>query len=75
MVALGTGADTSSPAKAAPVAENTLVVKERYEKLGGEIQVVSKPGVNHHPHSLKDPAPIVEFVLKHAVKKNQPATP
>jgi hypothetical protein len=21
--------------------------------------------VGHHPHSLKDPAPIVEFVLKH----------
>jgi pimeloyl-ACP methyl ester carboxylesterase len=46
-----------------PVAENTLLVKERYEKLGGPIRVINKPGVGHHPHSLKDPAPIVEFVL------------
>ena len=46
-----------------PVAENTLLVKERYEKLGGPIRVINKPGVGHHPHSLKDPAPIVEFIL------------
>lgn len=49
-----------------PVAENTLLVKERYEKLGGPIEVILKPGVDHHPHSLKDPGPIVEFVLRHA---------
>ncbi len=24
-----------------------------------------KPGVDHHPHSLKDPTPIVEFILSH----------
>ena len=47
-----------------PINENTLVVKERYEKLGGPIKVIVKPGVNHHPHSLKDPTPIVEFVLQ-----------
>jgi lysophospholipase L1-like esterase len=33
--------------------------------LGGSICVISKPGVGHHPHSLKDPAVIVEFILKH----------
>ncbi len=49
-----------------PMPENTLLVKERYEKLGGEIQVITKPGVGHHPHSLRDPAPIVDFILKHA---------
>ncbi|MFA5206983.1 MAG: alpha/beta hydrolase [Lentisphaeria bacterium] len=46
-----------------PMAENTDVVKERYEKLGGAIQVISKPGCDHHPHSLSDPAPIVAFAL------------
>ena len=48
-----------------PMPENTLLVQSRYEKLGGEIKVITKPGVGHHPHSLKDPAPIVEFVLQH----------
>ena len=48
-----------------PIAENTLLVKEGYEKLGGTIQVIVKPGVNHHPHSLRDPTPIVEFIVAH----------
>ena len=49
-----------------PVAENTSIVEARYRKLGGSIRVISKPGCGHHPHSLKDPAPIVEFILRHA---------
>jgi pimeloyl-ACP methyl ester carboxylesterase len=49
-----------------PLAENTAVIKRRYEQLGGQITVIVKPGVGHHPHSLRDPAPIVEFFLKHA---------
>lgn len=48
-----------------PLAENTAVVEKRYKELGGSITVIAKKGVGHHPHSLKDPAPIVEFVLKH----------
>jgi pimeloyl-ACP methyl ester carboxylesterase/lysophospholipase L1-like esterase len=46
-----------------PVEENIDVVEKRYLALGGKITVIRKPGVKHHPHSLKDPAPIVEFVL------------
>lgn len=48
-----------------PFDENTLVVEARYKKLGGPITVIAKPGVGHHPHSLKDPAPIVRFILEH----------
>jgi pimeloyl-ACP methyl ester carboxylesterase len=48
-----------------PYEENTAIVKERYEKLGGSIQVIVKPKCGHHPHSLEDPAPIVEFVMQH----------
>ena len=48
-----------------PIKENALVMHERYRKLGGEIVLIVKKGVGHHPHSLKDPAPIVEFILKH----------
>jgi len=49
-----------------PVAENTQLVEERYRKLGGTIEVIHKPGVGHHPHCLKDPAPIVAFILRYA---------
>lgn len=51
-----------------PVAENTTIVEQRFKRLGGKIQVISKPGIGHHPHSLKDPTRIVEFVLKHTTQ-------
>ncbi len=48
-----------------PLAENAGLVKERYEALGGAIELIVKPGGAHHPHSLEDPKPIVDFVLSH----------
>jgi pimeloyl-ACP methyl ester carboxylesterase len=48
-----------------PVEENTTLVETRYRKLGGAIQVIHKPTVGHHPHGLEDPAPVVNFILKH----------
>ena len=51
--------------KVVPIDENTRIVEQRYKQLGGEIVVIAKPNCDHHPHSLKDPTPIVEFVLKH----------
>lgn len=48
-----------------PYAENTVIIKERYEKLGGSIKVIVKPGFKHHPHGLDDPTPLVEFILSH----------
>jgi pimeloyl-ACP methyl ester carboxylesterase len=48
-----------------PMEENTTILADRYRKLGGPITLIVKPGMGHHPHSLKDPAPIVEFILKH----------
>ncbi|WP_207514558.1 alpha/beta hydrolase family protein [Longitalea luteola] len=47
-----------------PVSENTAIFEKRVLALGGNITVIHKPGVNHHPHSLADPTPIVEFILK-----------
>lgn len=52
-----------------PIEENTLVVEERYRKLGGRITVILKKGVGHHPHSLEDPAPIVDFIVRHAAPR------
>jgi len=51
--------------KSVPYEENTAILKERYQALGGDIQVILKPGVDHHPHSLSSPEPIVNFILKH----------
>jgi len=39
--------------------------RDVHKALGGPITVIVKPGVGHHPHSLKDPQPIVDFVYKH----------
>lgn len=47
-----------------PLEENMALVERKYRALGGSIRVIHKPGVGHHPHSLPDPAPIVEFILK-----------
>ena len=48
-----------------PWDENTGLIAERYEKLGGKIELIRKPGVGHHPHGLEDSTPIVEFIRKH----------
>jgi pimeloyl-ACP methyl ester carboxylesterase len=58
--------------KVVPVAENTAVIEKRYKELGGTIEVIHKKGIGHHPHSLKDPQPIVDFILKHAQQENSP---
>ncbi len=52
-----------------PWEENTGVVAERYRQLGGDIRLIAKPGVGHHPHGLEDSTPIVEFILQHVQVK------
>lgn len=54
------GADTL-----VPMAQNASILERRYRALGGTIEVIVKPGVGHHPHSLANPAPIVDFLLSH----------
>ncbi len=49
-----------------PYVENTAQLEGRYKEKGSNIEVILKPGVDHHPHSLKDPQPIVDFLLKNA---------
>ena len=52
--------------KTVPYPENTAILEQRYKALGGKIEVIVKPGVDHHPHSLVDPKPIVDFLLANA---------
>lgn len=47
-----------------PYPENTGKLTDRIRSHGGNIQTINKEGVGHHPHSLKDPAPIVNFILQ-----------
>ena len=54
--------------KVVPVAENTAILADRYRKLGGFIKIISKPDCGHHPHSLKDPASLVEFIEKNRIE-------
>ena len=49
---------------AVPYDENAAIVKQKMEALGGDITVIIKPGDDHHPHSLVDPKPIVDFFLR-----------
>lgn len=47
-----------------PVEENTGPFEKRIMAAGGTITVIHKPGVKHHPHSLANPTPIVDFIVK-----------
>lgn len=61
-----------------PIDENSMLLAERYQALGGPITLIAKPHCNHHPHSLKDPTRIVNFVLSHtgfSDRVQEPATP
>ncbi len=49
-----------------PWDENTGLIAERYRKLGGQITLIAKPGVGHHPHGLDDCTPIVRFIAEHS---------
>jgi len=46
-----------------PPEENTLLFASKIRALGGDIRLIAKPGVGHHPHSLSNPSRITEFIL------------
>ena len=48
-----------------PFAANMQPVADAYAKLGGVAELIVKPGCDHHPHSLDDPAPVVDFILRY----------
>ena len=35
-----------------------------YQQFGGRISVMIKEGAAHHPHSLRDPSPIADFIVQ-----------
>lgn len=51
--------------RSVPIDENTYPFLERFRKAGGEAELIVKPGCDHHPHSLEDPAPVCDWLEKH----------
>lgn len=49
-----------------PYSENGAVLAERYRAAGGIIEAIVKPDCGHHPHSLENPAPVVDFIQAHS---------
>jgi pimeloyl-ACP methyl ester carboxylesterase len=49
-----------------PYSENGARMQQQYDKLGGTFLLIMSAGVDHHPHGLSDPTPVVDFVEKHA---------
>jgi len=47
-----------------PISENTVPFEKGIKKEGGKIEVIYKADNGHHPHSLKNPTPIVDFILR-----------
>lgn len=48
-----------------PYERNMDVIRSRYIAAGGPVEVILKKGCGHHPHSLENPEPVVDFILRH----------
>ena len=48
-----------------PYDENMHKVRDAYQAMGGVVEVIVKPDCGHHPHSLEDPTPVVDFIKAH----------
>lgn len=46
-----------------PFEENSMIMVQRLEKLGAVVKLILKPEIGHHPHSLEDVTPVVEFIV------------
>lgn len=46
------------------LAANTRIAEKKYKALNGKINVIIIPGEGHFPRSPRNPAPIVDFILK-----------
>lgn len=47
-----------------PFKENSQILFDRYREMGGPVELILKPGVGHHPHSLENPEPVADFILR-----------
>jgi pimeloyl-ACP methyl ester carboxylesterase len=47
-------------------------IESIYHQFGGRISVMIKEGAGHHPHSLRDPTPIADFIEQSVREKLAP---
>ncbi|MBQ8249228.1 MAG: alpha/beta hydrolase [Clostridia bacterium] len=46
---------------------NGAITAERVKAAGGHVKTILKENCEHHPHSLDDPTPVVEFIEKYCM--------
>lgn len=51
---------------------SSMVVENIYQQFGGRISVMIKDGSAHHPHSLRDPKIIADFIEQSVNETNPP---
>ena len=49
--------------------DNSAVVEQNYQKLGGKVTVIIKDGVEHYPLGPTDPQPVIDFIAQAAKSK------
>ncbi|MDU4695329.1 MAG: GDSL-type esterase/lipase family protein [Paenibacillus sp.] len=54
-----------------PFEENGAVLERAWRAYGGTVSTILKPGGGHHPHSLPDVTPIVQFALAAVANRMQ----
>jgi lysophospholipase L1-like esterase/pimeloyl-ACP methyl ester carboxylesterase len=42
----------------------STIIENIYQQYGGRISVMIKEGYGHHPHSLRDPTPLADFIVQ-----------
>ncbi len=50
-----------------PYDENGAFLAEKLKDKGSDCLIIIKPDVGHHPHSLSEPAELVDFIINHRV--------
>jgi pimeloyl-ACP methyl ester carboxylesterase len=53
---------------------SALAIENIYQQFGGRVSMMIKEGAGHHPHSLRDPRPIADFIVE-SVKPVSAASP
>ncbi len=46
--------------------EQTKIIEQRYNELGGTIRIIVKEGEGHYPLAPNDPRPVVDFIMEKA---------
>jgi pimeloyl-ACP methyl ester carboxylesterase len=52
--------------------KNSTAIENIYQQFGGRISVMIKEGFGHHPHSLRDPKPIADFIVQSVQAASNP---